>query len=170
MKKMALVAVAILFAAGCVLPCAALAKEYKIAFIDLAKVFDEYSKTKQADKVMSEKGKAKEAERSKFVEEIRKLREELTGKQAILNDKAKAEKQAVIDQKIKDLQEFDRKAREELIKQRNDTVGEILKDIEKVVTDYSKQEGYDVVLNSRMLLYGNEQLDLTGEVLKRLNK
>lgn len=170
MRKIVLVAVAVLFAAGCMLPCSALAKEYKIAFIDLAKVFDEYSKTKQADKTMAEKGKTKEAERVKFVEDVRKLREELTGKQALLNEKAKAEKQAAIDQKIKDLQEFDRKAREELIKQRNDTVGEILKDIEKVVTDYAKQDGYDVVLNSRMLLYGNEQLDLTGEVIKRLNK
>ena len=45
-----------------------------------------------------------------------------------------------------------------------------LEEIEKVVTDYSKQEGYDVIFNSRMLLYGNETMDLTPEILKRLNK
>jgi Skp family chaperone for outer membrane proteins len=49
-------------------------------------------------------------------------------------------------------------------------LGGILKDIEKVVADYAKANGYDIVLNSRMLLYGGEQYDMTNEILSRLNK
>jgi Skp family chaperone for outer membrane proteins len=137
-----------------------------MGFIDLAKVFDESPKTKEADKMLEEKGLAKEAERKKLTEEIRKLKDE----QLLLSDKAKAEKQPAIDERIKALQDFDRKAREELIRLRNDNVAAILKDIEKIVTDYAKQEKYDIILNSRMLLYANEQLDLTPEILKRMNK
>lgn len=142
------------------------AKEYKIAYVDLAKVFDEYAKTKETEKSLDEKGKVKEAERKKIADEIRKLKDE----QALLSDKAKAEKQKVIDDKIKALQDFDRKTRDEFIKERNEAIGGIMKDIEKIVTDYSKEASYDLILNSRTLLYGKEELNLTEEMLKRLNK
>jgi Skp family chaperone for outer membrane proteins len=142
------------------------AKEYRIGYVDLAKVFDEYSKTKDSEKVLAEKGKLKEADRKKMIDEIRKMKDE----QALLSEKGKAEKQAAIDEKITKLQDFDRITREELMKERNDMLGVILKDIERIVTDYSKENGYDVILNSRMLLYGKEDMDLTAEILKRLNK
>lgn len=169
MKRKIAVVAALFFALG--LFCGvgseiAHAKEYKIGYVDLAKVFDEYKKTKESEKSLEEKGKAKDAERKKMVDELRKLKDE----QALLSDKAKAEKQTVIDQKIKILQDFDMKTRDELTKERNDRLGEILKSIEKVVSDYAKEAGYDLILNARMLLYGNEQYDLTAEVLKRLNK
>lgn len=165
MKKLVVVAVAVVFALG-LFSGFAQAKEYKIGFVDLAKVFDEYKKTKDAEKALEEKGKSKEAERNKMVDELRKLKDE----QALLSEKAKGEKQAVIDNKIKTLQDFDRVTRDALVKERNDMLGNLLKDIEKVVAEYSKASGYDVVLNSRMLLYGAEQYDLTNEVLSRLNK
>lgn len=161
-------AVAIIFALGIFLSTAkdVLAKEYKIGYVDLARVVDEYKKTKDSEKILDEKGKAKLDERKKLIDELRKL----TDEQALLSEKAKADKQKVIDDKKRNLLEFDRKAQEDFMKERNDKFGEILKDVEKVISDYSKQEGYDFVLNGRMLLYGVEQLDLTNEVLKRLNK
>jgi Skp family chaperone for outer membrane proteins len=39
-----------------------------------------------------------------------------------------------------------------------------------VVAEYSKAAGYDFILNSRMLLYGGTEYDITNEVLTRLNK
>lgn len=169
MKKGIVLAVAVLFIASLFVGpvCETVfAKESKIAYVDLAKVFDEYKKTKDAEKALEEKGKGKEAERAKMIEDIKKLKDE----QALLSDKAKAEKQGSIDTKIKALQEYDSKARAELGKERNDALGAIMKDIEKVVNEYAKANGYDLVLNSRMLLYGAEQYDITAEVLSRLNK
>lgn len=166
MKKIIILAAAV-FVFGMLLGVGrAYAKEYKIGYVDLAKVFDEYKKTKDSEKDLEAKGKVKEADRANMVEELRKLKDE----QALLSEKAKAEKQTVIDNKIKALQDFDRKTRDELIKERNDMLGLILKDIEKVVAEYSKATGYDLILNSRMLLYGGTEYDLTNEILSRLNK
>lgn len=167
MKKVIALAVVIMFVAGMFFGASsASAKEYKIGYVDLAKVFDEYKKTKDSEKNLEAKGKSKEADRAKMIDELRKLKDE----QALLSDKAKAEKQTVIDNKIKSLQDFDKITRDELVKERNDILALILKDIEKIVTDYSKANGYDFILNSRMLLYGGEQYDLTAEILSRLNK
>ena len=169
MSKKLVLAVAVIFGLGMFLSGAqekAFAKEYKIGYVDLAKVFDDYKKTKDSEKNLDVKAKAKEEDRKKLVDDIRKLKDE----QAIMSDKAKAEKQKAIDDKIKTLQDFDMKTREELIKERNDLLGGILKDIETIVTDYAKETGYDIILNSRMLLYGSEQYDLTNEIMTRLNK
>jgi len=169
MKKLSVAVVAAVFAVSLfsgVIAETASAKEYKLGYVDLAKVFDEYKKTKESEKALEEKGKAKEAERNRMVDELRKLKDE----QALLSEKAKGEKQTVIDNKIKILQDFDRVTRDALVKERNDMLGGILKDIEKVVGEYAKSSGYDMVLNSRMLLYGGEQFDITSEVLSRLNK
>lgn len=169
MKKIVVLLTAVFFAAGLFVGpvCEkAFAKELKVAYVDLAKIFDEYKKTKDSEKVLEEKGKGKEGERAKMVDEVKKLKDE----QGILSEKAKAEKQGAIDTKIKALQEYDTKTRNDLMKDRNDMLAGIMKDIEKVVSDYAKANGYDIVLNSRMLLYGSDQYDLTSEILTRLNK
>ena len=164
-KRMILV-LAALFISAALVGSNTYAADYKIAYVDMAKVFGDYNKTKESEKTLDDKGKAKEADRKKLVDEVRKLKDE----QALLSDKAKAEKQNVIDERIKTLQDFDRKTRDDLLKERNDKLAAILKDIEKVVTDYSKEAGYDFILDSRTILYGKETYDLTDEVLKRLNK
>jgi Skp family chaperone for outer membrane proteins len=143
----------------------AFAKEYKIGYVDLAKVSDEYTKTKEYEKNFEEQVKGKDAERQKQVDEIRKMKDA----QALLSDKAKAEKQGAIDDKIKNLQEFDRKTRDELVKQRNQMLGEIQKDIDGIISAYSKEAGYDLVLIKQTVLYGGNDLDITPEVTKRLN-
>jgi Skp family chaperone for outer membrane proteins len=166
-KRTCIVAAAVIIAAVCVnfISTDAFAKEYKIGYVDLAKVSDEYAKTKDFEKTFEVQVKSKDAERQKFVDEIRKLKDE----QALLSDKAKAEKQTVIDAKITNLQEFDRKVRDELIKQRNQMLGEIQKDIDTIISAYSKEAGYDIVLIKQTVLFAGSELDLTAEVVKRLN-
>lgn len=166
LRRISLAAV-ILFAIAICLTAAndAFAKEYKIGYVDLAKVSDEYAKTKDYEKSFESQVKVKDAERQKFVDEIRKLKDE----QALLSDKAKAEKQTIIDDKIKGLQDFDRRVRDDLIKQRNTMLGEIQKDIDGVISGYAKESGYDIVLIKQTVLYGGQDLDITAEVVKRLN-
>ena len=144
----------------------AYAKEYKIAYADFAKIFDDYKKTKDAQKGLEEKGKAKASEEKVLVDELRKLKDE----QAMLSEKAKAEKQKVIEVKIKNLQDFRKKAQDDLLKERDDVLRGIFVEIDKVVKAYAKESGYDYILNSRMLLYGNEQSDVTNDISVRLNK
>lgn len=143
------------------------AKELKMAYVDLVKVINEYKKTKEHEKTLEAKGKAKEADRKKIVDEIRKLKDE----QALLSDKAKAEKQTLIDEKVKNLQAFDRKTQEEFMKEMGDMRQGIKQDIDKIVADYAKEGGYDLILNAfPSVLYGAPQFDVTEEILKRLNK
>jgi Skp family chaperone for outer membrane proteins len=172
MKSRIVMAVsAVIFVVGifaCGMVEKAYAKELKIGYVFMAKVFDEYQKTRDSEKALQARGQIKETERKKLVDELKKLQDE----QALLSDKAKAEKKVVLDNKMKVLQDYDMKARDELLKDRNDMLGGIMGDITKVIIDHAKAEGYDYILNSdpRVMLYGTERDDLTAVILAKLNK
>ncbi len=137
----------------------------KIGYVDLAKIFDEYQKTKEFDKSLEAKGAQKQSERDKMVGEVKKLRDEAE----LLGAKAKEDTQALIDEKIKTLQEFDRITRDSLRKERDEMVRGILKEIETVIQDFGKSQGYSYIFNDRVLVYKGEGNDLTAQVVKALN-
>ncbi len=141
-------------------------KAQKFASVDLSRLFDEYQKTKDYDKKLEAEQKVKEGERSKKIDKVKDLQQ----KQALANDKDKEKLQTQIDEQMKDLQEFDRAAQTDLRKQRDDLLKDILKEIEKVIRDYSQKEGYTIVLNDRVLLYADQQLDITEPLIKILNE
>ncbi len=138
----------------------------KYAYVDVAKVFDEYQKTKDNDQTLQSAGKKKEMERDNLVHEIRQLKDELV----LLRDDAKGKKQEQMDAKVKALQDFDQAARQGLGEQRNQVVREIFKDIDDAVQRYGQRKGIDLILNERSLVYHNAQFDISKDILAELNK
>jgi outer membrane protein len=167
MRKICLFAVAIVFISGLFFKTGATiaADGLNIGYLDVAKAFDEYKRTKDQDAALEKETKVKQAERDKLVSEITRLRDEME----LLSEKGKQDKQAVIDEKVKKLQEFDRVARNDLKKKRDEMVAGILKEIDKAVQDYGSKEGYDMILNDKVIVYKKDALDVTDAILKTLN-
>lgn len=167
MKKLFLVLVAALFVISGFTQTAS-AKELKIGYVDMQKVFTEYKKTKEAETKLESEGKTKTDERNKMVEAVRRLKDEIE----LLSDKGKEEKQAQIDKKIKELQDFDIRTRNEIMQEREDVIRQISKDIDKAISDYAAKNKFDMILNKdkRVLLFDTGELDVTAEILKVLNK
>ena len=161
--RITLIFVIFLFTSNCIL---AGAEELKIGYINLGKTFDEYEQTQKYDKSLEKKGDSKKKERQKLVDEIRDLKDEMV----LLSDSSKKEKQAVLDEKIKELQEFDEETRGELRQDRDEMVRDVLREIDDVIQEYGEKNGYTVILNDRVLLYGNEAIDITQDIIDLLNK
>jgi len=142
------------------------AKELKIGYIDVSKVFDEYKKTKDSDKSLEKETKVKQEERDKLVSEVRRMRDELD----LLSEKGRRQKQTEIDKKVDSLKAFDRETARELTKKRNEMVASILKEIDDTVKAHAKAQGYDFVLNDGVLLYKQDSMNITDGILKTLNK
>jgi outer membrane protein len=141
------------------------AAEMKIGYVDVAGVFDGYDKTKDQDATLSEKSDKKQQQRERYVEKIRNMKNEFE----LLSEKQRQSKQEEIDKEVRKLQDFERETRADLQRQRDDMIRGILKEIDGVISDYAKQNGYTLVLNSRVLVYAQEQDDLTREILNILN-
>jgi outer membrane protein len=145
---------------------AAAAGKDNFAYVDVAKVFDEYQKTKDNDRTLQEAGKKKEQDRDALVHAVRQIKDEIV----LLNEESKAKKQEEMDAKVKELQEFDSKAKRELGEQRSTIVREIFKDIDDTVKRLGERKGFDVIFNERAMLFHNPKYDVTTEVLTELNK
>ena len=138
----------------------------KIAFINLSKAFENYEMTKTVDAKLEKEGEKKNKERDKLVEKVNKLRDEVQ----LLSRDAREAKETELNGLMRNLQDFDRDARLELRRKRDDEVKEIFKEMDGVISDYGKKNGYDVIFDDRVLIYADDAIDITNEIVEILNK
>lgn len=166
MKLIRISVLMLFFVAILLNPLAAQEKPLKLGYINASKVFDSYNKTKDADDKLAKEAEKKNAERSKLVEEVNKLRDEI----ALLSEGEKKKKEARLSEKTRALQDFDNETKTSLQRQRNDIVKEIFQEIDGVIKDYGKKNGYDVIFDDRLMVYGSDALDVSDDIINTLNK
>ena len=138
----------------------------KYAYIDAAKLFDGYEKTKEHDRILQDLGKKKEEQRDALVYDIRQLKDEL----ALMNGDMKNKKQELLEQKVQSLQDFDRNAKKDLGEERGKVVREIFSDIDSAIKRFGEKGGYDMIFNEKAMLFHNDKLNATDQILAELNK
>ena len=140
--------------------------ESKIVYADLSIIFEGYKKTKDFDVGLEGTQKSKQKEIDKKVDEIKKLQDKLS----LLSEKEKGKKESEIEKKTRLLQDFQRNTEMDLRRTRDEKLKEILKDIQDVVEEVAQKEGYDFVLNDRVLLYGGKDANISKMILDKLNE
>ena len=166
MKQMMKLSSVTLIAALVCFNASAFAAGEKMASVNVAKILNGYTKTKDNERILQEAGRKKEQERDAMVQSVRQMKDEL----ALLAEDAKTKKQEDLDRKIKELQDFDMLAKQDLGKQRDTMLREILTDIDSTVKRYGERKGLDLVLSENALVYYNPKLEVTQEILEELNK
>ena len=142
------------------------AEQGKIGYVDLSRLFDEYHKTKSYDKELE----LKHGELEKIgKEKIEKIKES-ESKLALLKEDQKSVLEEEITTLKEDAQDFVRQEQSNLTKERNEKIREILLEIEKIVSDYAEKENYQIILNDRVLIFGDPTKNLTEEILAILNE
>jgi len=144
----------------------AYAQSGKMGYVDLRRAFYDYEKTKNLETELNALTEERQQDRTNKIEAITKLRDEAE----LLSGDAKSKKQGEIDGKLGALQEFDRETRQQLLNKKNDMFREVIDDIQKIVEDIGKKEGYDYILDSRNVMYAKEDFDLRDTVVGQLNK
>ncbi|MFH1777070.1 MAG: OmpH family outer membrane protein [Candidatus Omnitrophota bacterium] len=129
----------------------------KFVCVDIAKIFDEYNKTKDLDEQLQNK----KTDRDNLINEMKTLNEGMD----LLSDKAKQERQQQIADKEKELRQLS----EDLLRERDELARKILEEIQSVIEEQSKKNGYVFVFNDRLLLYKDKKLDITDDIIKILN-
>lgn len=162
MKKLLCIVAAIIFLG--VISKSAFA-EMKIGYVDSEKLINEYSKTKTHVALMESKLKEYESERNKKVDEIKDIQNKLS----LLSEKEKEAKKNEIENKAKALDTFDQQKQLDLRKEDFDKRKEIVEDITKVINDYGASQGYTIIFHDRALLFADKKLEVTDDVLKKLN-
>jgi len=138
----------------------------KFGYVDLSKIFTEYNKTKDYDKVLGDKEAVYTTERDKKIADVKQFQEKLN----LLSDKEKVAKKTEFETKLKALQEYDRQKQTDLRKEQDEKMKEILKDIQDAVKQYAEAQGYTIVFNDRVLVYQTKSMDISDKVVEIVNK
>lgn len=170
-------------------PASVFGQQFKVAAVDMNKVFAEYYKTKKAEADLKDRalGYQKElneqkAELQKMQEDGKKLEEDANNP-AFTEDK-RSEKRKALEAKITEfrllgtqLQEKAQSRERELNEQRNKMRGTIVDEISKTIQDKAKKDAYSFVLDKTGLtlsgvpafIYVQDSFDITADIIKLLN-
>ena len=131
--------------------------DLKIGYIDIFKVFNDYEKTKEYDAKLEKKKNAAEKE----LEEKKAAIEKLQNKMSLLKKEEKAKKEEELSKEVKEYRDLEREVFTDIKKERDEKMKDIVEDIDKIVKDYAKKKGFDLVVNSNAVLYGAKAMDIT---------
>ena len=137
----------------------------KIGYVNIGRVFNEYTKTQEYEEVFSKKYDAYQGERN---EKLTKLQEK-QGKLALLREAEKKKLEEEIERDKAAIMDYDRQKEIDMRREHDEKTREILLEVEKTVREFAEREKYSLILNDRVLIYGDTGLDITDQIIKKLN-
>lgn len=142
----------------------------KLGYVDYFKISQEYKIAKRARNKLEEWKKEKEAELQTLYDQIQALDKELREKSFLMSATESREKGQKLSQSTAEYGEM-KKAFEEELRQKNRQFGEeVFKDIDRMIREVAREQGLSMVFRQEDILYGAGDLDITNEVIKRLNE
>jgi len=165
--------------------------DLKIAIVDLNKAFDQYYKTKQGSARLDEKATTYKKEIQDSMGDFQRMQDEAKKLYDAANDQtlsqaARDDKKKALEAKNQDLlnmrnkiQEMDTERSNELKDEQFRLRKEIVDEINKVITDYSGPQGFDLVIDKSalsaasgapiLLFNSNKLVDITADIISKLN-
>ncbi|OGJ94130.1 MAG: hypothetical protein A2350_20800 [Candidatus Raymondbacteria bacterium RifOxyB12_full_50_8] len=146
----------------------------KIAYIDSSRVLSEFIEGQKVSKKMS-------AKRTEYEKNVKALSDTLTHysdslqkilQKPINKDKTKAFFM-LANKKGQDLERYKTETDKQLKEQESKEMQPIIVKINSFLKEYGEEEGYDIILGASgngNIVYGKAKLDITTDVINKLNK
>jgi outer membrane protein len=105
-------------------------------------------------------------------DELQNMQAELNSQSGVLSEKAKNEKMAEYQTKLKNLQRMVEDSNQELKRKERTYVSEIANDLTEVTMKLGEELGYDIVMEKQEggVVYNADTVDITPLVIERYNK
>ncbi|MAF10364.1 hypothetical protein CMK11_07930 [Candidatus Poribacteria bacterium] len=142
-----------------------------VAVVDTERVFEEYTETQKAQKVLDNALSTLEERGKELDDEIRALEERLTKQRLFIEDESKVRlMEDDIRQKRADLQDLVRLGQEALAEKQDELTEPILQEIRDTIRTVGEDDGFDLLLERRLVvLYHRDGMDITDRIITLLN-
>jgi outer membrane protein len=146
------------------------AEQVKIGYLDLDRVVQAVARqTPEYDELTADLDKrAAEIERRRA--EIDRLQEELEANEVIWSPSKVREQRKVIQDQVDDRNVFAESAKRFHEVEQNKILRRLLPEIAKTVKKIGERDGYSMIFEKRMLLYGSPNFNLTDTIIKELSE
>lgn len=141
-----------------------------IAVLDVEKIVKESSAMRDIQSKVTKKQDDYQKEVTKKQKELETEQKKLEGKKDILAKEAFEKEMKKFDGKIDDLKTFVDKKQNSLKKASMDSMGKVNDKIKDIIAEISKEKDIDLIVPTSQTLFYKDEMDISAEVLKRLNK
>lgn len=141
-----------------------------IAVLNIQDIMRESEAGKSIKAQLEQKQKSFQSELSSKEEQLQKENQELGKQRSVLAKDAFEQKMREFNTKASEAQRDVQSKKSMLDRGFNQAVGEIQKTVNTILEEMAKEKGFALVIPTQQILYNDAKLDITKEVLDRLNK
>ena len=161
----------ILLSAFTILFSLANANASNIAVLDVEDIIKNSSVMKDIQKRVSSKQTEFQKEIDKRQSELETESKKIQAKKDVLSETAFTKEQEKFEKKVEELKTYVEKKQNSLRKASLDSMSKVNEKMKEIIEEVSKEKGFDVVIPSAQTLYFKDSsMDISSEVLKKLNK
>ncbi len=144
----------------------------KIGTVNFQKIFNNSAGGKAVKNEIKKEGTSMNADLQKLEDEIKALKEilEKDGDSGLLNDTARENKKWELDKKITEVKALKRRYDRQIQELQIRLINGVKKDVLEIVADYSKKEGYLLILEDINIVYAPQSLDITDKIIQLYDK
>jgi len=141
----------------------------KIGVIDLQKVLETSTAGKSIQAQLKTQKDKMESDLKQKGSEIENLSKRLERESMVMGKEMREEKEREQRIKINDFKAIQKRYRSDLQKLEVELMNQLQKDIKEIVDEVGKKEGYLLIINKYTVLYSPGPIDITDDLIKKLN-
>lgn len=146
------------------------AEQVKIGYLDLDRVVQAVARQTPEYEELSAEWEKRKAEIERRRNEIDQLLEELKANKVIWSETKSRDQQKIIQDKEDDLKVYSESAQRFRDVEENKILRRLIPEIAKTVTRVGEREGYSMIFEKRVLLYGSPNFNLTDDIIKEISE
>lgn len=143
----------------------------KIALVDLEGAMNKSEAgVKANDEIRADIEKA-QGKAQKLSAEMESISKDLDAQRSVLSQDAIQKKLADIQKKKVELERLEKDTNDELQRKQMQLAGTIMQEMSKIIADYAKEKGLDLVLEAKEAgtVYASPKLNITDDIVKRFD-
>lgn len=142
----------------------------KIGFVDLDRALNESRAGRSALEKLQAEVKETESSLLKEKQDLERLRSDIDKKRLLLKEVERRNLEKDFQRRVRNYQRAMRDSQEELNQRKNELMADILKGLEKAVTEVGKKEKFTLILERSQVLYTDQGVDITDTVISRYDR
>jgi outer membrane protein len=147
--------------------------QVKIAYVDVEEVLKEYKGSKKAEEEMKAQSETMANELDQLAIPFQQKVQEYQMNSKNMSSSARQEKEQELMQEQQMIQQRQQMAQQQVQSEGQKRIDQINEEIEEFLATYAKSNGFNFILGTseqtKSVLYGEESLDITDEVISALN-
>jgi len=145
------------------------AKDFRVAVVDMQKLFSDFPGTEKAKKKLGDLEEKKKEDLADSEQELKDLQKDLSDT-SMLSEKQKMKKGKLYGDKLQAYKETTERVQKELMAAESEMTQKIVDQINGIVAGVAKNKDFDLVLDSAKTVYVKDSVDLTKDVLDEFKK